>query len=76
MVESGDPEARRAALTSQTYVQRYNVAVSRAKDQVQLFHSVGVENLPNVDDVSNKLLNYAYRVALSQPEIFGSVSTE
>lgn len=72
MVESGDPEARRAALTSQTYVQRYNVAVSRAKDQVQLFHSVGVENLPNVDDVRHKLLNYAYRVALSQPEIFGS----
>src|SRR5699024_6934719 len=72
MVESGDPEARRSSLTGQTYIQRYNVAVSRAKDQVQLFHSVGVDALHNPDDVRHKLLTYAYRVALSAPEIHGS----
>lgn len=68
MVESADPDARRSSLTNQTYIQRYNVAVSRAKDQIQLFHSVGVENLHNVNDVRHKLLTYAYRVALSAPE--------
>lgn len=48
--------------------QRYNVAVSRAKDQVWLFHSVGMEDFSNHDDLRYKLLEYAYRVAESSPE--------
>jgi len=33
-------ETRLSALTAQTYVQRFNVAVSRAQDQLWLFHSL------------------------------------
>ncbi len=39
------PNERNATLTSEMYVQRYNVAMSRARDQVWLFHSVGPEDL-------------------------------
>ena len=45
------------------YVQRYNVAVSRAKDQVWVFHSVGLNDLTNEQDMRFQLLDYAYGVA-------------
>ncbi|WP_288863483.1 AAA domain-containing protein [uncultured Corynebacterium sp.] len=61
-------QTRVQALTQLQHEQRYNVAVSRAKDQVWLFHSIGLEDLPNQDDVRYKLLEYAYRVAESSPE--------
>ncbi|MCZ9294642.1 AAA domain-containing protein [Corynebacterium meitnerae] len=60
--------ARPSSLTGLKYEQRYNVAVSRAKDQVWLFHSIGVEDLHNQEDVRYKLLEYAYRVAETSPE--------
>ena len=47
MVAAKDENKRLPALTSDVYVQRYNVAVSRAKDQVWLFHSVGMDELTN-----------------------------
>lgn len=72
MVESAEPGKRQTTLTRQDIVQRYNVAVSRAKDQIQLFHSAGMDDLPNVEDVRHKLLAYAYRVANAAPEIAGS----
>ncbi len=37
---------------------RFNVAVSRAKDQIWLFHSVQLEDLGNTDDLRYKLLNH------------------
>lgn len=55
MVKSGD------GLTAQTKydtVQRYNVAVSRAQDQVWLFHSVPIDQLKNPDDMRFRLLEY------------------
>lgn len=61
---------RITALTREMYLQRYNVAVSRAKDQVWLFHSVSVDEL-NPEDIRFKLLNYAYKVAEAKPEING-----
>ena len=63
MVAAKDENKRLPALTSDVYVQRYNVAVSRAKDQVWLFHSVGMDELTNPEDVRYKLLKYAYGVA-------------
>lgn len=60
---------RLSSLTREMYIQRYNVAVSRAKDQIWLFHSVGKEEFANHDDVRYKLLEYAYRVALARPEL-------
>ncbi|MEV0336113.1 AAA domain-containing protein [Nocardia sp. NPDC050717] len=48
-------------LTSQTKdetVQRYNVAVSRARDQVWLFHSVTTQHLANSEDMRFRLLDY------------------
>lgn len=58
MVAAASSERRLGAATSALYVQRYNVAVSRAKDQVWLFHSVTTSDLPNTEDVRNKLLEY------------------
>lgn len=68
MVTAVPHQTRVKALTQLQHEQRYNVAVSRAKDQVWLFHSIGLEDLPNQDDVRYKLLEYAYRVAESSPE--------
>lgn len=63
MVTSVVPGQRIAALTREMYVQRYNVAVSRAKDQVWVFHSIGINDLTNEQDMRFQLLDYAYGVA-------------
>lgn len=60
--------SRLSAVTRADSEQRYNVAVSRAKDQVWLFHSVGIDDFSNKDDYRFKLLEYAYRVAEAAPE--------
>lgn len=70
MVQPSVSNGRVAALTTKTHLQRYNVAVSRAKDQVWLFHSISADEL-NQDDIRAHLLKYAYSVAESQPEIHG-----
>ncbi|MDO4686066.1 MAG: AAA domain-containing protein [Corynebacterium sp.] len=63
MVSSKSENQNLAALTTDTYIQRYNVAVSRARDQVWLFHSLGVEQIFNSEDIRFQLLKYAYDVA-------------
>lgn len=62
MVKSPEDGARIGALTAEMYVQRYNVAASRAKDQMWLFHSVGLSDLGNPDDMRFALLDYVYGV--------------
>jgi hypothetical protein len=62
MVAAPEPGRRTAALTAEMYVQRYNVAVSRAKDQVWLFHSLPRAELTNNDDMRFALLDYCYGV--------------
>jgi very-short-patch-repair endonuclease/DNA polymerase III delta prime subunit len=62
MVAAPEPGRRIAALTAEMYVQRYNVAVSRAKDQVWVFHSVPRAELTNHDDMRYALLDYCYGV--------------
>lgn len=61
---------KRATLVSDPkFEQRFNVAVSRAKDQVWLFHSISRSDLPNPEDLRANLLDYAYSVANSRPEL-------
>ncbi len=57
----------RSALTSPAWERRFNVAVSRAKEQVWLFHSVQLEDLSNPDDLRYKLLYHFKNFNLYQP---------
>ncbi|WP_104478982.1 AAA domain-containing protein [Actinokineospora auranticolor] len=63
MVKAPDPGKRIGALTADLYVQRYNVAASRAKDQMWVFHSVSLSDLGNPEDMRFQLLDYCYGVA-------------
>ena len=45
MVAAPAADRRLGALTQELYVQRYNVAASRAKDQLWLFHSMALQDL-------------------------------
>lgn len=51
------PNARFATLNKKMYTQRFNVAASRARSMMRLYHSVQLEDL-NTDDVRYKLLDY------------------
>lgn len=62
MVAAPAPDKRMMALTQEQYVQRFNVAVSRAKDQVWVFHSVRPDELPNRECLRFQLLDYSYGV--------------
>lgn len=48
----------RQSFTNQAAEQRFNVAVSRAKEQVWLFHSVQLDDLTNTEDLRYKLLDH------------------
>ncbi|RTL67041.1 MAG: hypothetical protein EKK42_16670 [Pseudonocardiaceae bacterium] len=63
MVTAPGPERRLTALTALQFVQRYNVAVSRARDQLWVFHSVDRTTLTNPEDMRYQLLDYCYGVA-------------
>ncbi len=59
MVVSNDK--RYNTLTGTTYQQRFNVATSRAKDQMWLFHSVSLNDL-KPDCIRHKLLDHCTQV--------------
>ena len=59
------PNQRFAALVKESDKQRFNVAASRARDQVWLFHTVTLNEL-NPDDMRYKLLAY-YSNPAAQP---------
>jgi very-short-patch-repair endonuclease len=63
MVAAPEPGKRTIALTREMYLQRYNVAASRAKDQMWIFHSVSLGDLGNPEDMRFALLDYCYGVA-------------
>ena len=52
------PNHSRSALTTPDYARTFNVASSRAKEQMWLFHSVKLQDLINHDDLRYKLLQY------------------
>ncbi|MFJ4657940.1 AAA domain-containing protein [Nocardia sp. NPDC088792] len=62
LVAAHGPDRRLPAQTTDSTVQRYNVAVSRAKDQLWLFHSVTVDDLTNSNDMRFQLLDYCLGV--------------
>jgi very-short-patch-repair endonuclease len=63
MVAARSEDTRLGSSVGPTYVQRYNVAASRAKDQLWLFHSIDIEDVNNPEDMRHQLLKYCYRVA-------------
>ena len=63
MVKAPSEDRRMTALTATQYVQRYNVAASRAKDQMWVYHSMAREDLTNSDCMRYQLLDYCYGVA-------------
>jgi len=58
MVKSKGEDSRLVAQTSAEAEQRYNVAVSRARDQLWLFHSLTLDDLRNHEDMRYRLLEY------------------
>jgi very-short-patch-repair endonuclease len=60
MVKAPEPGKRIGSLTQDMYVQRYNVAASRAKDQMWVFHSLRLSDLGNPEDMRFQLLDYCY----------------
>lgn len=62
MVAAPEPGRPMPALTATMHVQRYNVAASRAKDQMWVFHSVALDALGNPQDMRFQLLDYCYGV--------------
>ncbi|MGW5317718.1 AAA domain-containing protein [Nocardia thailandica] len=58
MVKSAEPGTRLMPQTGEAAIQRYNVAVSRAADQLWLFHSLRLDELTNPDDMRYQLLDY------------------
>jgi len=63
MVKAPEADKRLSALTAVQYVQRFNVATSRAKDQMWIYHSMPREALTNSEDMRYQLLDYCYGVA-------------
>ncbi|WP_018296111.1 AAA domain-containing protein [Corynebacterium lubricantis] len=72
MVQPSTPGERIHPQSTARHEQLLNVAVSRAKDQVWLFHSAGLEDLNSELDLRANLLQYAYSVAESAPEASSS----
>lgn len=62
MVKAPEADRRMGVLTQQQYVQRFNVAASRAKDQMWVYHSMPREALTNSEDMRFQLLDYCYGV--------------
>ncbi|MGO1245797.1 MAG: DUF559 domain-containing protein, partial [Sphingobacterium sp.] len=57
----------RSALVKPEDERRFNVAVSRAKEQIYLFHSVQLEDLSNTNDLRYKLLDHFKNYNSYQP---------
>ncbi len=67
MVAAG---AAQVPLTRELFVQRYNVAASRARDQMWLFHSIPPGALDNAEDMRFQLLDHCYGVVATPPDAF------
>jgi hypothetical protein len=56
------PNEKFASQTRENMIQRYNVAASRAKDQLVLVHSLRTTDLKNTNDLRRQLLDYCLNV--------------
>lgn len=66
VVSDNDPKV--AAFTRREYHRRINVAASRARDQLWVFHSVRASSLP-ADDARSLLLTYLANARTTEPDI-------
>jgi arginase family enzyme/very-short-patch-repair endonuclease len=66
VVSDNDPKV--AAFTRREYHRRINVAASRARDQLWVFHSVRASSLP-ADDARSLLLTYMANAGVTDPDI-------
>lgn len=57
----------RSALVKPQDERRFNVAISRAKEQIWLFHSVQLDDLSNTNDLRYKLLDHFKNYSSYQP---------
>ncbi len=73
MVSSVSPGQRIVAMTRTDALQRFNVAASRAKDQLWVVHSVSQEQLRNPEDLRRRLLDYCYSQVSEQAQVDWSV---
>lgn len=63
MVKALDPNNQNdtvRALADKKTAQRFNVAATRARDQVFLYHSIPLSEFKNKDDWRFRLLNWFY----------------
>ncbi|MBF0534575.1 MAG: tetratricopeptide repeat protein [Nitrospirae bacterium] len=71
---------KRAAFTKPADERRFNVAASRAKEQMWLFHSIQLEDLVNREDLRYKLLdhfiNYKHQTISLQNRIERALGTQ
>jgi very-short-patch-repair endonuclease len=56
------PNQRFTSQTKELMVQRYNVAASRAKDQMVLVHSLRASDIKNTSDLRRQLIDYCQNV--------------
>lgn len=76
LVKAPDAEKRMSVLTQDQYVQRFNVAASRAKDQMWVYHSMPREALTNSADMRFQLLDYCYGVVNRiHSDVEGAITT-
>ncbi len=76
MVSAVSNDTRLAAMTREDALQRFNVASSRAKDQLWLVHSVTAQQLPNAEDMRRRLLEYCYGQVAQAPEAQPEIPTK
>jgi len=74
MVKAPSETRRMLALTAMPYVQRFNVAASRAKDQMWVYHSMARDALTNSEDMRYQLLDYCYGIANRPRNAAGGMS--
>ncbi|KAH8062656.1 hypothetical protein JL722_3583 [Aureococcus anophagefferens] len=55
------------AQVGRLYEQRFNVALSRARDRVVLFRSLELKDVPNADDLKHRTLAFFQRAAAARP---------
>ena len=70
MDERGQAQ-RPTAQVTRKIKQRFNVAASRAREQMWLFHSVRLDDLPNPEDLRRQLLEYCLNPRLFDVEVEG-----
>jgi len=71
VAEKGEDSSGFAALVKKDAKQRFNVAASRAQDQLWLFHSVMPEDIGNRECMRHRLLTYFYDPARHAAESIG-----